>query len=216
MNHLFRMHQITRAVAVTRTHYSLLWGFYHFKHSSPCCFPLPNVHKSHKFSQCFSSIQRTCGWLSERFKQPARNYSENPKGHTTLKCLALGQELVFTQQLKDSEGFWRFHHSWKKGDGHLHLITEQLSSDFTEYGPKFNERVSFAIQVFPCSWSKNYIQKARKINLKINNHFYVFHLHSQVYRIGMYYSWTMSGIWVSGMLLNDIQKNKKATLWILK
>lgn len=33
----------------------------------------------------------------------------------------------------------------KKGGGHLHLITEQLSSAFTEYVPKLDERVSFAI-----------------------------------------------------------------------
>lgn len=169
-----------------------------------------------KFSQCSSGFQRTSGWLSERFKQPALNYSESYKGHTTFKCLVLGEELVFTQQHKDSEGFWHFHHSWKKGGGHLHLITEQLSSAFTEYSPKFDERVSFAIQAFPCSWSKNYIQKARKINSKINIPFYVFHLHSQVYRIGMYYSWTISGIWVSDTLLNDIQKNKESYFMNIK
>lgn len=56
---------------------------------------------------------------------------------------------------------------------------------------------------------KEYIQPAKKIYLKINVRFNVFYQRSQLYRIGIYCNWTISGIWVSGRLLSAIQEKKK-------
>lgn len=149
-------------------------------------------------------------WLIKwDFKQPLLNYSENPKVHTTFKCLGLCQELVFTQQLKDSQRFWHFYNSQKKvvdiftssQNSSPLLLLNMFQNWMKEYPLPYMQLV------------KEYIQTAKKIYLKINVRFYVFfyvfHQRSQLYRIGIYCNWTISGIWVSGRLLSAIQEKKK-------